>query len=144
CAYNIKRCLQGDKEAALGLQFSPLCDRKSTLVAQSQIGFIDFIVEPTFSLLTDSMEKIVMPLIEEASKSESPAFGTPGQNNLGAVSNVDAQRRHNFRSTAGDGAAHTENSLATVDLRSFRDNLMQIIQANKERWKELAVEGMIY
>lgn len=31
-------CLQGDKEAALGLQFSPLCDRKSTLVAQSQIG----------------------------------------------------------------------------------------------------------
>ncbi|XP_040531783.1 calcium/calmodulin-dependent 3',5'-cyclic nucleotide phosphodiesterase 1A isoform X5 [Gallus gallus] len=132
---------QGDKEAALGLQFSPLCDRKSTLVAQSQIGFIDFIVEPTFSLLTDSMEKIVMPLIEEASKSESPAFGTPGQNNLGAVSNVDAQRRHNFRSTASDGAAHTENSLATVDLRSFRDNLMQIIQANKERWKELAVEG---
>ncbi|XP_040559632.1 calcium/calmodulin-dependent 3',5'-cyclic nucleotide phosphodiesterase 1A isoform X5 [Gallus gallus] len=132
---------QGDKEAALGLQFSPLCDRKSTLVAQSQIGFIDFIVEPTFSLLTDSMEKIVMPLIEEASKSESPAFGTPGQNNLGAVTNVDAQRRHNFRSTASDGAAHTENSLATVDLRSFRDNLMQIIQANKERWKELAVEG---
>ncbi|XP_032301894.1 calcium/calmodulin-dependent 3',5'-cyclic nucleotide phosphodiesterase 1A isoform X1 [Coturnix japonica] len=131
---------QGDKEAALGLQFSPLCDRKSTLVAQSQIGFIDFIVEPTFSLLSDSMEKIVMPLIEEATKSESPAFGTPGQNSLGAVSNVDAQRRHNFRSTASDGAAHTENSLATVDLRSFRDNLMQIIQANKERWKELAVE----
>ncbi|XP_065606554.1 dual specificity calcium/calmodulin-dependent 3',5'-cyclic nucleotide phosphodiesterase 1A isoform X1 [Cyrtonyx montezumae] len=131
---------QGDKEAALGLQFSPLCDRKSTLVAQSQIGFIDFIVEPTFSLLTDSMEKIVMPLIEEASKSESPAFGTSSQNNLGALSNVDAQRRHNFRSTASDGAAHMENSLATVDLRSFRDNLMQIIQANKERWKELAVE----
>lgn len=63
---------------------------------------------------------------------------------MGAVTNVDAQRRHNFRSTASDGAAHTENSLATVDLRSFRDNLMQIIQANKERWKELAVEGMIY
>lgn len=41
------------------------------------LGFIDFIVEPTFSLLTDSMEKIVMPLIEEATKSESPAFGTP-------------------------------------------------------------------
>uniref|UniRef100_A0A8C6M3B8 Phosphodiesterase n=1 Tax=Nothobranchius furzeri TaxID=105023 RepID=A0A8C6M3B8_NOTFU len=29
---------QGDKEAELGLPFSPLCDRKSTLVAQSQIG----------------------------------------------------------------------------------------------------------
>ncbi|XP_054685551.1 dual specificity calcium/calmodulin-dependent 3',5'-cyclic nucleotide phosphodiesterase 1A isoform X4 [Grus americana] len=130
---------QGDKEAALGLQFSPLCDRKSTLVAQSQIGFIDFIVEPTFSLLTDSMEKIVMPLIEEASKSESPAFGTPSQNSLGAVSNAEAQRRPSFKSTS-DGGTHTENSLATVNLTSFKDNLMKIIQANKERWKELAVE----
>ncbi|XP_039554728.1 calcium/calmodulin-dependent 3',5'-cyclic nucleotide phosphodiesterase 1A [Passer montanus] len=130
---------QGDKEAALGLQFSPLCDRKSTLVAQSQIGFIDFIVEPTFSLLTDSMEKIVMPLIEEATKSESPSFGTPSQNSLGAVSNAEAQRRPGFKST-GDGGTHTENSLATVDLRAFKDNLMKIIQANKERWKELAAE----
>ncbi|XP_066045897.1 dual specificity calcium/calmodulin-dependent 3',5'-cyclic nucleotide phosphodiesterase 1A isoform X1 [Chamaea fasciata] len=148
---------QGDKEAALGLQFSPLCDRKSTLVAQSQIGvlffqlcflqdytggFIDFIVEPTFSLLTDSMEKIVMPLIEEATKSESPAFGTPSQNSLGAVSNAEAQRRPGFKST-GDGGAHAENSLASVDLRGFKDNLMKIIQANKERWKELAAEELV-
>ncbi|XP_010214002.1 PREDICTED: calcium/calmodulin-dependent 3',5'-cyclic nucleotide phosphodiesterase 1A [Tinamus guttatus] len=130
---------QGDKEAALGLPFSPLCDRKSTLVAQSQIGFIDFIVEPTFSLLTDSMEKIVIPLIGETSKSESPAFGTPSQNSLGAVSNAEAQRRPGFKS-ASDGGAYTENSLATVDLTSFKDNLMQIIQANKERWKELAIQ----
>lgn len=30
--------LQGDKERELGLPFSPLCDRKNTLVAESQIG----------------------------------------------------------------------------------------------------------
>jgi len=30
--------LQGDKEAELGLPFSPLCDRKATMIAQSQIG----------------------------------------------------------------------------------------------------------
>ncbi|KAM8806764.1 dual specificity calcium/calmodulin-dependent 3',5'-cyclic nucleotide phosphodiesterase 1A [Eudromia elegans] len=130
---------QGDKEAALGLPFSPLCDRKSTLVAQSQIGFIDFIVEPTFSLLTDSMEKIVIPLIGEASKSESPAFGIPSQNTFGAVSNAEAQRRPGFK-CASDGGTFSENSLATVDLTSFKDNLMQIIQANKERWKELAMQ----
>ncbi|KDR18814.1 Calcium/calmodulin-dependent 3',5'-cyclic nucleotide phosphodiesterase 1C, partial [Zootermopsis nevadensis] len=29
---------QGDKERELGLPFSPLCDRKNTLVAESQIG----------------------------------------------------------------------------------------------------------
>uniref|UniRef100_A0AAY4CIV3 Phosphodiesterase n=1 Tax=Denticeps clupeoides TaxID=299321 RepID=A0AAY4CIV3_9TELE len=54
---------QGDKEEELGLPFSPLCDRKTTLVAQSQIGFIDFIVDPTFSLLNDMAEKIVIPLV---------------------------------------------------------------------------------
>lgn len=33
---------QGDKEAELGLPFSPLCDRKSTMVPQSQVGKIIF------------------------------------------------------------------------------------------------------
>lgn len=32
-------------------------------------GFIDFIVEPTFSVLVDTTEKIISPLIEEALKS---------------------------------------------------------------------------
>ncbi|CAG14707.1 unnamed protein product, partial [Tetraodon nigroviridis] len=29
---------QGDKEVELGLPFSPLCDRNTTMIAQSQIG----------------------------------------------------------------------------------------------------------
>ena len=37
------RCLeeffkQGDVEAELGLQYSPLCDRHTTIVPQSQVG----------------------------------------------------------------------------------------------------------
>ncbi|KAG7256507.1 hypothetical protein CRUP_027006 [Coryphaenoides rupestris] len=40
---------------------------QSTMVAQSQIGFIDFIVVPTFTVLTDMTECIVTPLIDEAS-----------------------------------------------------------------------------
>ncbi|XP_058717245.1 dual specificity calcium/calmodulin-dependent 3',5'-cyclic nucleotide phosphodiesterase 1B isoform X2 [Poecile atricapillus] len=106
---------QGDKEAELGLPFSPLCDRTSTLVAQSQIGecggrspspvarprrvpavspaspcplpspgFIDFIVEPTFSVLTDVAEKLVTPLAEDGSKAkgnpatpQQPRWGVP-------------------------------------------------------------------
>uniref|UniRef100_A0AAQ4RXV8 Phosphodiesterase n=1 Tax=Gasterosteus aculeatus aculeatus TaxID=481459 RepID=A0AAQ4RXV8_GASAC len=65
---------QGDKESELGLPFSPLCDRKSTMVAQSQIGFIDFIVVPTFTVLTDMMESIVKPLIDEASHAGFSGF----------------------------------------------------------------------
>ena len=30
--------IQGEREAELGLPISPLCDRKNTLVAESQIG----------------------------------------------------------------------------------------------------------
>lgn len=38
-------------------------------------GFIDFIVEPTFTVLTEMIEKIVTPLIEEASRSGLAGLG---------------------------------------------------------------------
>ncbi|XP_076459708.1 dual specificity calcium/calmodulin-dependent 3',5'-cyclic nucleotide phosphodiesterase 1A-like isoform X2 [Babylonia areolata] len=56
---------QGDREQELGLPFSPLCDRKNTLVAESQIGFIDFIVEPSFQVMGDMLEKILVPLHQQ-------------------------------------------------------------------------------
>lgn len=37
-------------------------------------GFIDFIVEPTFTVLSDMTEKIVTPLIDEASRSGLASF----------------------------------------------------------------------
>ncbi|KAK3769395.1 hypothetical protein RRG08_029023, partial [Elysia crispata] len=52
----------GDREQELGLPFSPLCDRKNTLVAESQIGFIDFIVEPSFQVMGDMLERVMSPL----------------------------------------------------------------------------------
>lgn len=36
-------------------------------------GFIDFIVDPTFSVLTDVAEKIVLPLVEEGTKTKPAA-----------------------------------------------------------------------
>uniref|UniRef100_A0A8D0DZ63 Phosphodiesterase n=1 Tax=Salvator merianae TaxID=96440 RepID=A0A8D0DZ63_SALMN len=132
---------QGDKEAELGLPFSPLCDRKSTMVAQSQIGFIDFIVKPTFTLLTDSMEKIVFPLIEEASKSESPSFVTaPSEHSTGGTS-TDVNKKLSIKNSANVGGACSENALASVDLKGFKHNLFQIIQENKDIWKDLAEKG---
>jgi len=32
--------MQGDKEAELELPISPLCDRKNTMISESQIGII--------------------------------------------------------------------------------------------------------
>jgi cAMP-specific phosphodiesterase 4 len=43
--------IQGDKEKKLNLPVSLLCDRTTTNVEKSQIGFINFIVLPTFETL---------------------------------------------------------------------------------------------
>nr|XP_019608407.1 PREDICTED: calcium/calmodulin-dependent 3',5'-cyclic nucleotide phosphodiesterase 1A isoform X2 [Rhinolophus sinicus] len=131
---------QGDKEAELGLPFSPLCDRKSTIVAQSQIGFIDFIVEPTFSLLTDSTEKIIIPLIEEDSKTANSSYGANSSSIFMGLHTADSFRRSNMKGTMNDGTYSPDYSLASVDLKSFKNNLVDIIQQNKERWKELAAQ----
>uniref|UniRef100_A0A8B9PD13 Phosphodiesterase n=1 Tax=Apteryx owenii TaxID=8824 RepID=A0A8B9PD13_APTOW len=110
---------QGDKEAELGLPFSPLCDRTSTLVAQSQIGFIDFIVEPTFSVLTDVAEKMVLPLVEDGSKAKgNPAWRQPSLDE------------------------HLELGDINADLASFRSTWSKYIQENKQKWKERAASGV--
>uniref|UniRef100_A0ABD2W7S7 Phosphodiesterase n=1 Tax=Trichogramma kaykai TaxID=54128 RepID=A0ABD2W7S7_9HYME len=62
---------QGDREKELGLPFSPLCDRNSTLVAESQIGFIEFIVEPSMQACGDMLEAILTPLNAKESIDES-------------------------------------------------------------------------
>uniref|UniRef100_A0A8D3C813 Phosphodiesterase n=1 Tax=Scophthalmus maximus TaxID=52904 RepID=A0A8D3C813_SCOMX len=112
---------QGDREAELGLPFSPLCDRKSTLVAESQIGFIDFIVYPTFSLLTDMAEKIVIPLVEE-----NPGPPDPCNRN---------------RYTQRQGKQDSDTSWKP-ELVSFRSTWTRHTEDNKLKWKESGSNGM--
>uniref|UniRef100_A0A672JJN6 Phosphodiesterase n=1 Tax=Salarias fasciatus TaxID=181472 RepID=A0A672JJN6_SALFA len=126
---------QGDKEAELGLPFSPLCDRKSTMVAQSQIGFIDFIVEPTFTVLTEMIEKIVTPLIEEASQA--------AVNQSSSVSRTEASGSEGKPSSKKSGGSEVSCSLTTVDLHSFKGTWNQEIQKNREKWKAQA-KGVEY
>ncbi|XP_056277694.1 dual specificity calcium/calmodulin-dependent 3',5'-cyclic nucleotide phosphodiesterase 1C isoform X1 [Pseudoliparis swirei] len=124
---------QGDKESELGLPFSPLCDRKSTMVAQSQIGFIDFIVVPTFSVLTDMMEHIIKPLIDEASHSGSAGFRRSSLNSVGS----DEVKRHSGKSS--DSSASGQNSL-TLDLNNFKALWNEEVYQNRERWKAQAAK----
>ncbi|NXY22340.1 PDE1B phosphodiesterase, partial [Atrichornis clamosus] len=118
---------QGDKEAELGLPFSPLCDRTSTLVAQSQIGFIDFIVEPTFSVLTDVAEKLVTPLAEDGSKAKGNPVATQ-------------QPSSQWRQPSLD--EHLELGDIKADLAGFRSTWTKHIQENKQKWKERAASGI--
>uniref|UniRef100_A0AAR2K4W0 Phosphodiesterase n=1 Tax=Pygocentrus nattereri TaxID=42514 RepID=A0AAR2K4W0_PYGNA len=123
---------QGDKEADLGLAFSPLCDRKSTMVAQSQIGFIDFIVEPTFTVLTDMIEKIVTPLIDEASRSGLAGFRRSSLNNIPSDG-----KRPTVKSTGSEGST----SLLSVDFKNFKATWNEEVQQNREKWKAQAAKG---
>ncbi|XP_029381598.1 calcium/calmodulin-dependent 3',5'-cyclic nucleotide phosphodiesterase 1C isoform X1 [Echeneis naucrates] len=127
---------QGDKEAELGLPFSPLCDRKSTMVAQSQIGFIDFIVVPTFTVLTDMMERIVTPLIEEATHSGLAGFRRSSLNSISS----DEAKRHSVKSMGSDSSSSGQSSLLTVDTKNFKALWNEEVYQNRERWKTQAAK----
>lgn len=51
--------VQGDKERELGLQYSPLCDRNSTLVAESQIGSYFHLI--TITILLHEITSLFLP-----------------------------------------------------------------------------------
>nr|XP_046919951.1 calcium/calmodulin-dependent 3',5'-cyclic nucleotide phosphodiesterase 1-like [Dermatophagoides farinae] len=67
---------QGDMERELGLAYSPLCDRNSTLIPQSQIGFIEFIVYPTMELCGDLIERVYEHLNSSSSSSSTSTTTT--------------------------------------------------------------------
>ncbi|XP_051937969.1 dual specificity calcium/calmodulin-dependent 3',5'-cyclic nucleotide phosphodiesterase 1A isoform X2 [Hippocampus zosterae] len=134
---------QGDKEVELGLPFSPLCDRQATMIAQSQIGFIDFIVEPTFSVLVDTAEKVMGPLIDEERKARETGNRRFSLTGSGSVTVESVQRRGGGGARLGDGDdGQTDFSLTAIDLAALRKHLSDVINGNKDRWKELSVREL--
>ncbi|XP_073329995.1 dual specificity calcium/calmodulin-dependent 3',5'-cyclic nucleotide phosphodiesterase 1A-like [Pagrus major] len=129
---------QGDKEVELGLPFSPLCDRKATMIAQSQIGFIDFIVEPTFSGLIDTTEKVIGPLIEEDRKARETGNRRSSLTGSGSVT-VESVQRHSSGRHGNSDDGQIDFSLTAIDLPALRLHLSGVIASNKDRWKELSV-----
>ena len=63
---------QGDREKEMGLDVSPLCDRNSTQIPQSQIGFIDYIIVPLFSTVNDLLNLLPGVTKSLILSSESP------------------------------------------------------------------------
>ncbi|XP_069389035.1 dual specificity calcium/calmodulin-dependent 3',5'-cyclic nucleotide phosphodiesterase 1A isoform X2 [Paralichthys olivaceus] len=132
---------QGDKEVDLGLPFSPLCDRKATMIAQSQIGFIDFIVEPTFSVLIDTTEKVIGPLIEEDRKARETGNRRSSLTGSGSVT-VESVQRHSSSRHGNNDDGQMDFSLTAIDLQVLRLHLSGVIASNKDRWKELSVHEL--
>ena len=63
--------LQGDKEKALGIPVSFLCDRETTSISQGQIGFIEGVVFPFFDCFSKLFSGLEFTIINmEKNKNE--------------------------------------------------------------------------
>ncbi|XP_044301077.1 calcium/calmodulin-dependent 3',5'-cyclic nucleotide phosphodiesterase 1A-like [Varanus komodoensis] len=130
---------QGDREAALGLQISSLCDRQTTNIAESQIGFIDVIVKPIFALLLEALNIIVAPLIQAAAKSQCVSSSKSSRRKTSTGVRKDEKKENPNRPKVEHPTCSERQLLATLKKPSFREHLMLNIQANRNKWKESQV-----
>lgn len=112
--------LQGDKERELGLPFSPLCDRNNTLVAESQIGFIEFIVEPSMQVCADMLECILGPLHSNSKSSTAKSGGQESISEESAGEYLGINRQSAYRSRFISRSGHIEK-LTNFSLMTIHD-----------------------
>ncbi|XP_030242029.1 calcium/calmodulin-dependent 3',5'-cyclic nucleotide phosphodiesterase 1 isoform X6 [Drosophila navojoa] len=117
---------QGDLEKELGLPFSPLCDRKSTLVAESQIGFIDFIVDPSMTIMSDMLEHILTPLAPAIKVKPAPL----------PEENIDNDADDAKKATC----SMTRKSLTPGSKFCINKPWLTCLSENKKIWKEQAIK----
>ncbi|XP_061397709.1 dual specificity calcium/calmodulin-dependent 3',5'-cyclic nucleotide phosphodiesterase 1 [Musca vetustissima] len=161
---------QGDLERELGLPFSPLCDRNNTLVAESQIGFIDFIVDPSMSVMADMLEHVLAPIAPmcknvnasidagDVPVDGAPSTGSTSRNNLKNRPTCEAITEDNENKLSEDannstqpvssqskgavGAGGTSSTAATAFKHKFtiRKPWVACLTDNKKIWKEQAIK----
>ncbi|CAI4230238.1 unnamed protein product [Auanema sp. JU1783] len=129
---------QGDLESSMGLPYSPLCDRHTVHVADSQIGFIDFIVEPTMVVCGELLTKMVEPLV--SLPPSDTLFPPNGDQN-------DSTSPSNALSPLPDirNSSTTPNSIRRLPLNycgklEIPTPWMKFLHENKANWKERAAK----
>ncbi|KAH8356233.1 hypothetical protein KR200_002556, partial [Drosophila serrata] len=123
---------QGDLEKELGLPFSPLCDRNNTLVAESQICFIDFIVEPSMGVMSDMLEYILAP-IAPMSKGKPPTLVEHEASPLAATSATEVKSGTEF-------LVRKSVMVSNPPKFSIHKPWLSCLVENKKIWKEQAVK----
>ncbi|XP_017032745.1 dual specificity calcium/calmodulin-dependent 3',5'-cyclic nucleotide phosphodiesterase 1 isoform X7 [Drosophila kikkawai] len=122
---------QGDLEKELGLPFSPLCDRNNTLVAESQICFIDFIVEPSMGVMSDMLEYILAP-IAPISKGKPATLVEHEASPLATTSSTEAK--------TGEFLARKSGMVNNPTKFTIHKPWLSCLVENKKIWKEQAVK----
>ncbi|XP_064598070.1 dual specificity calcium/calmodulin-dependent 3',5'-cyclic nucleotide phosphodiesterase 1A-like [Liolophura sinensis] len=129
---------QGDREQAQGLPFSPLCDRKNTLVAESQIGFIEFIVDPSFTVMGDMLEKIMAPLHQQQLQQQQ----SPRKKDSSISEEVfDSQDKCMSTASSLNSRPPTPRTPTSPGKRyTLKRPWGEHLSANKQYWKERAAK----
>jgi len=135
---------QGEKEKDLCLPCSPLCDRENTLVAESQIGFIQYIVEPSFIVMGDMLDKILRTL--NVSESELPSPSIPAKSTTSSPSPSPSPGSSNESNPQNDDRNGSERKLpASMSTPIPRPTVVRrpwidFLKSNRERWIREAEE----
>ncbi|CAF4659609.1 unnamed protein product [Rotaria socialis] len=132
---------QGEKEKELGLPCSPLCDRDNTLVAESQIGFIQYIVEPSFVVMGDMLEKILKSFAAPDSELPSPSIPpksavSSSSPSLSPKSSNASNRHRDDQLENGNRRERKPSSMTTPIPRptTVRRPWIEYLKENRERW----------
>ncbi|KAI2804653.1 Calcium/calmodulin-dependent 3',5'-cyclic nucleotide phosphodiesterase 1C, partial [Blomia tropicalis] len=151
--------LQGDSERNLGLPYSPLCDRNSTLIPQSQIGFIDFIVSPTMELCGDLIDRVHEHLTNQQQQSLSPippemeiaAQAKTQQRSKSSMERPEPSVPGNFgparltsnlnvsRNTSS-APVHSRSSAPVISFKKLNRPWLKQLEENKGMWQMKATE----
>lgn len=121
---------QGDLERELGLPFSPLCDRNNTLVAESQIGFIEFIVDPSMTVMSDMLEITLAPI--------APLTCSSGNTLSKTNSECSPKKIHEAISEDGEPSKNGEEKSSRFRIKK---PWATCLAENKAVWKEQAARG---
>ncbi|XP_038113740.1 calcium/calmodulin-dependent 3',5'-cyclic nucleotide phosphodiesterase 1 isoform X2 [Culex quinquefasciatus] len=114
---------QGDLEQELGLPFSPLCDRNNTLVAESQIGFIEFIVEPSMAVCADMLEIVLAPIAPIAMSSNSKNNNNNNNNtSIKANNTLSVPNNNNNNNNSSSGGGGGGGSSPTTSNEAIANN----------------------
>ena len=138
---------QGDLERELGLPFSPLCDRNNTLVAESQIGFIEFIVEPSMAVCADMLEVILAPIAPIANSSNNNSLSnkaiSSSSNDEVAANTLNIPEEGSSEAIVCEKKDEISSGGDSEKLSRFKIKKPWIncLAENKKIWKEQAVKG---
>jgi len=118
---------QGDLEREMELDISPLCDRNTINIPQSQIGFITYIIEPTFALLSETATFVArefLPVVLDEEKT---------------MARISTETRFKALRTPSLNIKQEE---IIIKIHAFTDVWQDHLMINKDNWLRLDAQGI--